>query len=240
MFCDPLCSHRQGGPTEKSLTHVPEKGKASGSQAKLKTSCRLSKDAGCHSKGKPKQDSTSPPSHHRSTGSLQFPKSTWFQSSDPPTAQRRAGHSEGTELKQSSPAMFYKPSGPSLSLFKRQPHSVEEQLNAKLLQRRQSEPGQQVVERAGFTRARLPSDPGLKVSEVDSQGETSVARFCLSPCATKAVRDYFSSHPHSNPHSSQQVALALVENHREWLKRCSNPAAEPDFEQLLFAEESYV
>lgn len=103
-----------------------------------------------------------------------------------------------------------------------------------------------MVERT-FTRARLPSDPGLKVSEVDSQEGTSAAaaatpetRFCLSPFATKAVKDYFSSHPRSNPQSSQQVALALVESRREWLKRCSDPTKEPDFDQLLFAEESYV
>ena len=89
-------------------------------------------------------------------------------------------------------------------------------------------------------RARLPSDPGLKVSEVDPQGETSEARFCVSPCATKVVKDYFSSHRRSNPQSSQQVALALVESRREWLKRCNDSKAEPDFEQLLFAEESYV
>lgn len=89
---------------------------------------------------------------------------------------------------------------------------------------------------SGVPRARLPSDPGLKVTEVDSPE----ARFCLSPSATKAVRDYFGSHPHSSPHSSQQVALALVESRREWLKRCNDPRAEADFEQLLFAEESYV
>lgn len=89
-------------------------------------------------------------------------------------------------------------------------------------------------------RARLPSDPGLKVTEVDSQGGPREARFCLSPYATKAVQDYFCAHPNSNPQSSQQVALALVESRREWLKRCSDSTAEPDFDQLLFSEESYV
>lgn len=97
------------------------------------------------------------------------------------------------------------------------------------------------MERAAtLTRARLPSDPGLKVSEVDSRGGATEARFCLSPYATKAVRDYFCSHPYSNPQSSQQVALALVESRREWLKRCSDSTAEPDLDQLLFSEESYV
>lgn len=114
-----------------------------------------------------------------------------------------------------------------------------EEPNERLYQRRGSEPGRQVVERT-FTRARLPSDPGLKVTEVDAQEGGSEPRFCLSPGATKAVRDYFSGHPRSNPKSSQQVALALVESRREWVKRCSDPSVEPDLEQLLFAEESYV
>lgn len=230
---------------------------------------RASKDAGGgHVKGKPgqephkprhfKQGSSSPPAHHRSTGSLHLSKSPWFLSSDDPqtvsdtnantgggiTNHRRPAGSEGNELKQPSPSLFYKQSGPSLSLFRQhKSNSVEGECNARLYQRRGSEPGRQVVDRvaaATLTRERLPSDPGLKVSEVDPQGGTSETRFCLSPYATKAVREYFSSHPRSNPQSSQQVALALVESRREWLRRCTDPAAEPDFDQLLFAEESYV
>ncbi|XP_073318847.1 rho GTPase-activating protein 20-like [Pagrus major] len=257
-----------GGPTDKSLTLgklIPEKGKAgekgdgkriSSSQPKPKTTCRTSKDGGGGGvKGKPaqeshksthlKQNSSSPPSHHRSTGSLHFPKSPWSHSSD--THANKGGgtnhsHAAESELKQPSPSLFYKQSGPSLSLFKQnKSHSVEEQHHPRLYQRRGSEPGRQVVERAStLARARLPSDPGLKVTEVDAQGGTTEARFCLSPYATKAVKDYFSSHPCSNPQSSQQVALALVESRREWVKRCSDPSAEADFDQLLFAEESYV
>lgn len=260
---------------------IPEKGKAgekvggkriSSSQPKPKSSCRTSKDArggGNQARGRPgqesqktrqlKQDSSSPPSHHRSTGSLQFPKSSWFHSSDSPitvrqlsdihantrggtTSHRCTAESEVNKMKQQSPSLFYKQSGPCLSLFRQnKSHSMEEECNARLYQRRGSEPGRQVVDRAStLTRARLPSDPGLKVTEVDSQEVTPEARFCLSPYATKAVRDYFSSHPWSHPQSSQQVALALVESHKEWLRRCSDPTAEPDFDQLLFAEESYV
>ncbi|KAK2856806.1 hypothetical protein Q5P01_005541 [Channa striata] len=257
-------------PADKSHTLVPEKGKAgekgggkriSSNLLKSKTSCRLSKDAGGgggHTSGRPgqesqksrhlKQNSSSPPSHHRSTGSLQFPKSPWFYSSDSPltvgqlsdTQNPHAPQSERKELKQSSPPVFYKHSGLSLSLFKRNKSpSTEEQRNVKLFQRRGSEPGRQVVAPT-LTRARLPSDPGLKVSEVDAQVGTPEAHLCLSPSATKVVKDYFSAHPLSNPQSSQQVALALVESHREWLKRCSDPKAEPDLDQLLFAEESYV
>lgn len=261
----------QGGPSDKSLTPgKPEKGKAgekgaanliSGSQTKPRTSCRPPKDAGgaggSHVKGKAgllKQDSSSPPSHYHSTGNLQFPKSAWFHSPEAPitlrqknprsdtSAQKCAVQSDVTEQKQPLPSVFYKHGGPSLSLFKRpKSQSTEQDHNARLYQRRGSEPGRQIVDRAAtFTRARLPSDPGLKVSGVDSQGGTSEARYCLSPCATKAVRDYFSSHPQSSPQSSHQVALALVESRREWVKRCSDPTAEPDFDQLLFAEESYV
>ncbi|XP_038573611.1 LOW QUALITY PROTEIN: rho GTPase-activating protein 20-like [Micropterus salmoides] len=262
---------------------VPEKVKAgergggkliSSSQPKSKTSCRASKDAGGegggHVRGRPCQepqkprhltrDSSSPPSHHRSTGSLQIPKSPWFHSANSPLNNRQlsyaanaggdiSDHRSAAESEQSepkkpvpSPSLFYKHSGPSLSLFKqKKSHSVEEECNAKLYQRRGSEPGQQVVDQTStLTRARLPSDPGLKVTEPDSQGGTSEARFWLSPVATKAVRDYFSSHPRSNPQSSQQVAHALVESRKEWLKRCSDPKAEPDFDQLLFSEESYV
>uniref|UniRef100_A0A665U2R0 Rho-GAP domain-containing protein n=2 Tax=Echeneis naucrates TaxID=173247 RepID=A0A665U2R0_ECHNA len=221
-----------GGGTEK----LPTLGKPNpSSQLKTKMSLRGPKDTGGRgpAKGRPghepfKQNLSSPPSHHHSTGSLHFPKS--------PLTTR-------IDLNmQQSPSLFYKQSGPSLSLFKGyKSHSVEEEVKARLYQRRGSEPGQRVVaQTCTLNRARLPSDPGLKVSEVDSKGETSEARFCLSPYATKAVRDYFSSHPRSNPQSSQQVALALVESRMEWLKRCSDPTSEPDFEQLLFAEESYV
>lgn len=272
-----LCFFKQGGPTDKLLTLaklIPEKGKAgekqgdgkriSNSQPKPKTTCRTLKVGGGRGgvKGKSshlKQNSSSPPSHHRSTGSLHFPKSPWFNSSDSPLTVRQlsdthankgggttnhshAAEGEVNELKQPSPSLFYKQSGPSLSLFKQnKSYSVEDQHHSRLYQRRGSEPGRQVAERAStLTRARLPSDPGLKVTEVDAQGGMTEASPCLSPYSTKAVREYFSSHPCSNPQSSQQVALAVVDSRREWLKRCSDPAAEADFDQLLFAEESYV
>lgn len=207
-----------GGPVDKLLTLVPEKGKAdergggqliSSSQHKLKTSCRPSKNGGGE--------------HVRNQ--WHFPKCHWFQSSPltvhTSTAAALTNQGHGAQSKVSDP----KQTGLSLSLFK-------------FYQRRGSEPGRQIVDRGPtHIRARLPSDPGLKVSEVDSQGEE---RFSLSPCAAKAVRDYFSSHRCSNSQSSQQVALALVKSHREWLKRCSDPTAEPDLDRLLFAEESYV
>ncbi|XP_020565969.1 rho GTPase-activating protein 20 isoform X2 [Oryzias latipes] len=204
------------------------------SQAKHKAPCR-----GPAERQRPNQkpECSSPPA-------LQLPKPSWLQPSESSagvlisdaSGSRRDG---APSAKLPSPSLFYKQSGPTLSLFRRhKTQSVEEPSN-RLYQRRGSEPGRQVVERT-FTRARLPSDPGLKVTEVDSQGGPSEPRFCLSPGATKAVRDYFSGHPRSNPKSSQQVALALVDSRREWVKRCSDPSVEPDLEQLLFAEESYV
>lgn len=153
--------------------------------------------------------------------------------------KRRPAPSGVAEQKQPSPSLFHGHSGPSLSLFRWSKTPSTEKGGERLHQRRGSEPGQQVMDRApAFSRARLPSDPGLKPSESDPQ--VTDARFCLSPCASKVVRDYFSSHPRSSPQSSQQVALAVAESRREWLRRCSDPKAEPDLEQLLFAEESYV
>ncbi|KAF0046192.1 hypothetical protein F2P81_002721 [Scophthalmus maximus] len=221
-----------GGAADKSLKLVPEKGKAGhrgGGKLNYSRTCRATNDD-------VKPASSSPPCHHRSTGSLLFPKSPMFHCSDSPHSNQRR---EASEPKQ--PSVLYKQRTPSLSLFRRhKSQSVEEESDPRLCLRRGSEPVGQVAERAStLGRARLPSDPGLKVTEVDPQGDTP-ARFCLSPCATKAVRDYFSSHRRSNPQSGQHVALALVESRREWLRRCSDPEAEPDFEQLLFAEESYV
>lgn len=69
-------------------------------------------------------------------------------------------------------------------------------------------------------------------------------RFCLSPSATRAVRDYFSSQGQEDADAclrrSQEVALAIVQGKREWQsRRCSDPRVE-EFDQLFFAEESYV
>ncbi|XP_029696365.1 uncharacterized protein isoform X2 [Takifugu rubripes] len=259
-----------GGPSHKSLTfgkHASEKGKAgergeqpvtSNNRPQQKPSSRVSRagadgSRACllpgkdgHSDQHLKRGPFSPPPHHRSTGSLSFSKPSWFHSSESLLpSENPSKHSTGSEEKKPnrpSPPLFMKESSSPFTLLK-QSKPAEEQRSSRLYQRRGSEPGRQVIDRSsGVTRARLPSDPGLKVTEVDigSQGEKPKARFCLSPCATKAVRDYFSSHPDSNPHSSQQVALALVESRREWLKRCNDPTADADFEQLLFAEESYV
>ncbi|KAI1885421.1 hypothetical protein AGOR_G00219980 [Albula goreensis] len=94
-----------------------------------------------------------------------------------------------------------------------------------------------------------PQDDGLKVSDVEPK-RSPESRFCLSPSATRALRDYFSSAAVSlgsraGPGASalgrsREVAAALLKNKREWLaRRCSDPRFE-DFDQMLFGEESYV
>ncbi|XP_064166571.1 rho GTPase-activating protein 20-like isoform X1 [Anguilla rostrata] len=84
-------------------------------------------------------------------------------------------------------------------------------------------------------------DSGLKGSCVEplhnSAGLDLEPRFC------QAVRDYF-SRTHTDPESclrrSQEVAAAIVQSKREWRsRRCSDPRFD-DFDQMLFAEESYV
>uniref|UniRef100_UPI0037E855B9 rho GTPase-activating protein 20 n=1 Tax=Semicossyphus pulcher TaxID=241346 RepID=UPI0037E855B9 len=87
-----------------------------------------------------------------------------------------------------------------------------------------------------------PQDGGLRVSEVEPNH--AAPRFCLSPSATRAVRDYFSSQGQEDADAclrrSQEVALAIVQGKREWQsRRCSDPRVD-EFDQLFFAEESYV
>lgn len=157
--------------------------------------------------------------------------------------------------------VFFGQGGPSLSLARQKSHSLapgmEGLSRGRCPQRRSSEPGTAhlgealVLDKASHPErlhreAKLgqrsksvdgSQDLGLKVSDTDQSG---APKFCLSPSVTKAVRNYFSSHTRSNPHSGQQVALALIQGQKERLRRCSDPMLEPDFDQLLFAEESYV
>ncbi|XP_077955599.1 rho GTPase-activating protein 20 isoform X2 [Gasterosteus aculeatus] len=226
---DTVEKEAEGGSSDKSLTlGEQERGAARGrappmstGQPKPKASRGASGDAGRERRramGRPVH-SSSPPSHHRSTGSLQFPKSPWFAASDSPVTFEQLG-SERRRRRQPSPSPVPGPSGASLSLFKQHKSPpAEEGRDAGAGGRRGSEPGRQAAAgRASGGGTRRPSDPGPKVSEA----------------AAKAVRDYFSS----DPQSGERVTAALAESRSDWLKRCSG--AEPDFEQLLFAEESYV
>ncbi|KAM4602153.1 rho GTPase-activating protein 20-like [Polymixia lowei] len=169
-----------------------------------------------------------------------------------------AGQAEGGDVNEPSRpprALFYRQGGPALSLFRQHKSDSLAPGEERLAQRRASEPGPlqagedpaadwastvrvELLYREGVCQRR-PSDPGLRISDVDTQpGQSTEAHFCLSPSATRAVSNYFLSHPQSNPQSRRQVALALVKSQREWLRRHSDPMA--NFDQLLFAEESYV
>ncbi|KAM3862447.1 rho GTPase-activating protein 20-like [Diretmus argenteus] len=92
-----------------------------------------------------------------------------------------------------------------------------------------------------------PQDGSLRVSDVEPNHPSTSStepHFCLSPSATRAVRDYFSSQGQADADAclqrSQEVALAIVQGKKEWQsRRCSDPPVD-DFDQLFFAEESYV
>nr|XP_006639405.1 PREDICTED: rho GTPase-activating protein 20 isoform X1 [Lepisosteus oculatus] len=85
----------------------------------------------------------------------------------------------------------------------------------------------------------------LRISDVDASSRgldpDSQPSCCLSPAATQAVKDYFSQTGGENClKKTQEVTRAVLQSKREWQsKRCSDPKFE-DFDQMLFAEESYV
>ncbi|XP_072513835.1 rho GTPase-activating protein 20-like [Salminus brasiliensis] len=177
--------------------------------------------------------------------------------------QKSTCNTAGGENSTLPKSLFYGQSGRCLALHRQKSYSLipveEKSYGHPCSRRRASEPGgtclgldresaksleclhRQVVEDQDGDSFSHPH--GLKVSDVDTQGEDSEPRFCLSPAATKAVRDYFSLHggedTQSNVKKSQEVALAVVHGKREWIRRCSDPRLE-DFEKMLFAEESYV
>ncbi|KAM9851024.1 rho GTPase-activating protein 20-like [Aulostomus maculatus] len=166
------------------------------------------------------------------------------------------------ECMQPPQGVFYGQSSTTLVLKRQKSHSltpvVEGHRESRTLPRRASEPAK--IESAILTlkpsisvtldRPRAckgqPQDGGLRVSDVEPNQSPSSTdpRFCLSPSATQAVRDYFSSQSQEDASAclrrSQEVALAIVQGKREWQSRqCSNPRVD-DFDQLFFAEESYV
>lgn len=151
--------------------------------------------------------------------------------------------------------VFFGQSATTLVLQRQKSHSLipamEGHRGTKTLPRRASEPVKVTVNsnpstsltldrlRASKTR---PQDGSLRVSEVE-HNHTKPCGF-LSPSATRAVRDYFSSQGQEDADAclqrSHEVALAIVQGKKEWQnRRCSDPRLE-DFEQLFFAEESYV
>ncbi|KAM4609310.1 rho GTPase-activating protein 20 [Polymixia lowei] len=169
----------------------------------------------------------------------------------------------GSDCIQPPQGVFYGQSSTTLVLQRRKSHSLtpaaEEDRARKTLTlpRRASEPSRVTSNPASsltLDRPRgskavkgQPKEGGLRVSDVEPNHASlpsSEPRFCLSPSATRAVRDYFSSQGQVDADTclrrSQEVALAIVQGKREWQsRRCSDPRVE-DFDQLFFAEESYV
>ncbi|CAB1328833.1 unnamed protein product [Coregonus sp. 'balchen'] len=178
----------------------------------------------------------------------------------PPTRSDVTQQSTGTgsEVSQPPQGVFYGQSDSTLTLQRHKSHSLTPAMEAgcKVLTmpRRASEPScvkdaasSLTLDRPRVKDQQLP-ESGLRVSDVELQrngaGPNSEPRICLSPSATRAVRDYFSSQGRVDADAclgrSQEVALALVQGKREWQSRkCSDPCVD-DFDQMLFAEESYV
>ncbi|XP_010878612.2 rho GTPase-activating protein 20 isoform X2 [Esox lucius] len=171
----------------------------------------------------------------------------------------------GGEVIQPPQSVFYGQSGSILTLQRQKSHSITPDMEAghKVVAapRRASEPCRATGAASSFTLERPAVKPqthgvkcqqlpvsGLRVSDVEPQCNgvipNSEPRFCLSPSATRAVTDYFSSQGRVDADTclrrSQEVTLSLVQGKREWQsRRCSDPRIE-DFDQMFFAEESYV
>lgn len=160
----------------------------------------------------------------------------------------------GNECVQPPQGVFYGQSATTLVLQREKSHSLSPAIEGQkgmrtlALPRRASEPAKVTGNlnlASGLTldtSKGQPQDGGLRVSEVEPNH--AQPRFCLSPSATRAVRDYFSSQGQDDAdvclRRSQEVALAIVQGKREWQsRRCSDPRVD-EFDQLFFAEESYV
>lgn len=175
----------------------------------------------------------------------------------PPTGSEVTQMQAGGESVQPPQGVFYGQSATTLVLQRQKSHSLtpategHKDRRTLPLPRRASEPTKATANSYPSSSLTLdrrrtyktqPQDGGLKVSDVEPNHVEP--RFCLSPSATRAVRDYFSSQGQDDTDAclqrSQEVALAIVQGKREWQnRRCSDPHMD-DFEQLFFAEESYV
>ncbi|XP_037646218.1 rho GTPase-activating protein 20-like isoform X1 [Sebastes umbrosus] len=176
----------------------------------------------------------------------------------PNSPQPHAGSDPAKECVQPPQGVFYGQNGTTLVLRRQKSHSLTPAMEGHKgrrtlpLPRRASEPAK--ITASAYPSSSLtldrprtskgqPQDGGLRVSEVEPNHHAE-PRFCLSPSATRAVRDYFSSQGQEDADAclrrSQEVALAIVQGKREWQsRRCSDPRVD-DFDQLFFAEESYV
>lgn len=215
--------------------------------------------------------SSSPPSYQQALLQLQRNRSPFYRASEKPLTVKevRQLHHQtpscspkpqtGRELTQRlatndnvqpPQGVFYGQSATTLVLQRQKSHPLtantegREAAGTLNLPRRASEPPAVNFNlTSSLTHSRPRASKGeLRGSEVQSDhGET---RFRLSPSATRAVRDYFSTQGREDADGclrrSQEVALAIVQGKREWQsRRCSDPRVD-EFEKLFFAEESYV
>ncbi|XP_029315563.1 rho GTPase-activating protein 20 [Cottoperca gobio] len=174
-------------------------------------------------------------------------------SPNPHTGSEVAQRLARNECAQPPQGVFYGQNATALVLQRQKSHSTvmegHKGQRTLPLPRRASEPSKVTansfssltLDRPRSSKAQ-PQDGGLRVSEVEPNHDEP--RFCLSPSATRAVRDYFSSQGEEDTDTclrrSQEVALAIVQGKRDWQsRRCSDPRVD-DFDQLFFAEESYV
>lgn len=159
----------------------------------------------------------------------------------------------GKDCVQPPQSVFYGQSATTLVLQRPKSHSltptVEGLKERKTLPRRASEPSKSARDSNPSISLTLdrsskghPRNHRPRAPEVDSKN--SKQHLCLSPSASRVVKDYFSMQGQADPDAclrrSREVALAIVQSKKDWQnRRCSDPRLE-DFEKLFFAEESYV
>ncbi|XP_017285675.1 rho GTPase-activating protein 20 [Kryptolebias marmoratus] len=180
--------------------------------------------------------------------------------SNPPSANNPKPHTgsevaqkpAGSEWVQPPQSVFYGQSAATLVLQRPKSHSLTLAMEGvkarKTLPRRASEPAKVAGDSDPPISLTLekPSKgrQGDRLRGSEGESKNSKQHLCLSPTASRVVRDYFSTQGQVDPEAclrrSQEVALAIVQGKKEWQsRRCSDPRLE-DFEQLFFAEESYV
>lgn len=178
---------------------------------------------------------------------------TLLKSPKPHTGSDITQRLPGSEWVQPPQSVFYGQSATTLVLQRPKSHSltptVEGLKERKTLPRRASEPSNSARDSNPSISLTLdrPSkgylrNDRLRSPEVDFKN--SKQHLCLSPSASRVVRDYFSTQGQADPAAclrrSQEVALAIVQSKKDWQnRRCSDPRLE-DFEKMFFAEESYV
>ncbi|XP_051938330.1 rho GTPase-activating protein 20 [Hippocampus zosterae] len=177
--------------------------------------------------------SSSPPSYQQALLQLQH-TSPFYKGADKALTVRefRLLHNTspaGPDAAQPPLGVFYGQSATTLVLKRQNANSPTPPVQSRTLPRRRSEPTCHPPSKtATLDRPR----PRLRVSDVEP----------LSPSADRTVKDYFSATGDAAgcARRSQEVALAVAQAKKEWRSRqCSEPRLD-DFDQLFFAEESYV